>query len=356
MSAALLQREATLRREIEEIELKLSGAAAARSAKRGAAATKRRQQQQQQPQLQEADDDDDNEDQTELALDAMTERLEAMVEALGVAGRALDRRDEALATQQPQPRQPKRVRFPEGIHAPTRTGKFNIVPRVADADRCLDCSSASALVDVMAMLDEAPTEALVEILGRLRASNNSAGATRQAAGGSLNLQGGEATALVEIMSMMESAPLEVLADILSKLRTNSLTTIPKAPGLQFSSSAATAQPVEEEDDDDDDDEAEEEAAAMPPVASAAARLEHAAAMQRGRARLLRHILLCYFQRHAPEGVHKVEALVARVVGGPPTEVEGVGVVGGALWSEAELFTKLEAKYGKRVDLDPHSIE
>ena len=74
-------------------------------------------------------------------------------------------------------------------------------------------------------------------------------------------------------------------------------------------------------------------------------------MRSGRACLLRHILLAYFRAHAPEGVHKVENLVARVVGGPPSEVNGM-VVGGVLWDEATLFGKLEAKYGARVDLDP----
>lgn len=88
--------------------------------------------------------------------------------------------------------------------------------------------------------------------------------------------------------------------------------------------------------------------------TAAASSPGSLAMQSGRARLLRHILLAYFRKHVPEGVHKVEDLVARVVGGAPTAVEGVGLVGGVLWSEAELFAKLEAKYGKKVDLDPQS--
>ena len=32
------------------------------------------------------------------------------------------------------------------------------------------------------------------------------------------------------------------------------------------------------------------------------------------------------------------------------------MVGGVLWTEAELFEKLESKYGERVDLDPHDHE
>ena len=47
----------------------------------------------------------------------------------------------------------------------------------------------------------------------------------------------------------------------------------------------------------------------------------------------------------------MDDLVARVVGGPPSNVGGV-VVGGVLWTETELFAKLEAKYQAPVDLDP----
>ena len=80
--------------------------------------------------------------------------------------------------------------------------------------------------------------------------------------------------------------------------------------------------------------------------------ERCRAMQSGRAMLLRRILADYFAEHAPDGSHKVENLVARVVGGPPTALDGVGVVGGVLWDEAELFSRLEAKYGAKVDPDP----
>ena len=74
-------------------------------------------------------------------------------------------------------------------------------------------------------------------------------------------------------------------------------------------------------------------------------------MQGGRAMMLRLVLLAYYAANAPEDAYKVESLVARVVGGPPTTVEGGVVVGGVLWSEAELFAKLEAKYGVQVNLD-----
>mmetsp|Transcript_7423 Transcript_7423/g.24700 ORF Transcript_7423/g.24700 Transcript_7423/m.24700 type:complete len:618 (+) Transcript_7423:26-1879(+) len=88
------------------------------------------------------------------------------------------------------------------------------------------------------------------------------------------------------------------------------------------------------------------------AAAEAGAAERCRAMQSGRAMLLRRILADYFAEHAPDGSHKVENLVARVVGGPPTALDGVGVVGGVLWDEAELFSRLEAKYGAKVDPDP----
>lgn len=72
-------------------------------------------------------------------------------------------------------------------------------------------------------------------------------------------------------------------------------------------------------------------------------------MQSGRAQLLRHILSDFYRKHAPADEAKVDDLVARVVGGPPTNVGGA-IVGGVLWSEAELFEKLEAKYGAKVEV------
>ena len=71
-------------------------------------------------------------------------------------------------------------------------------------------------------------------------------------------------------------------------------------------------------------------------------------MQSERAQTLRETLTIFFQKNAPnvlaEEEHKVENLVARVVGGPPAAVGGM-VVGGVMWSENELFVKLTAKYG-----------
>jgi len=70
----------------------------------------------------------------------------------------------------------------------------------------------------------------------------------------------------------------------------------------------------------------------------------AAAMSSADAQRLRSILTEFYSTNAPDGIHKVEDLVARLVGGPPCEVGGV-TVGGILWTEPELFAKLESKYG-----------
>jgi hypothetical protein len=68
-----------------------------------------------------------------------------------------------------------------------------------------------------------------------------------------------------------------------------------------------------------------------------------------RAESLRRTLTAYYTTHGPENLPNVEALVGRVVGGPPSEVGGM-VVGGVLWSEEELFEKIEAKYGVKVQI------
>lgn len=70
-------------------------------------------------------------------------------------------------------------------------------------------------------------------------------------------------------------------------------------------------------------------------------------MHSQRAEELRATLTAYYTTHAPEEVDKVENLVARVVGGPPSEVGGM-VLGGVLWTEEELYAKVEAKYGVAV--------
>ena len=72
-------------------------------------------------------------------------------------------------------------------------------------------------------------------------------------------------------------------------------------------------------------------------------------MQSVRADLLRKALLAFYTKQAPAEVEKVENIVARVVGGPPSSIGGM-VVGGVLWDEEELFAKLEAKYGGKVVL------
>ena len=71
------------------------------------------------------------------------------------------------------------------------------------------------------------------------------------------------------------------------------------------------------------------------------------AMESPNAVQIRAKLLAFYQEHAPEelaqDLHKVDNLLARVVGGPPTNVGGM-MVGGVLWTEAELFEKLVSKY------------
>ena len=65
------------------------------------------------------------------------------------------------------------------------------------------------------------------------------------------------------------------------------------------------------------------------------------AMRSGRAKLLRSVLTHFFEKHHTEAVPQVDELVWRVVGDE------------AVWSEQELIAKLEARYGVRMDLDPH---
>ena len=84
-----------------------------------------------------------------------------------------------------------------------------------------------------------------------------------------------------------------------------------------------------------------------PHVSEAMRAEQVSAMQSMRANALRLTLTRYYTKHAPNELAKVENLVARVVGGPPTKVGGM-VLGGVMWSEEELFEKVKAKYGAEV--------
>eukprot|EP01051_Picozoa_sp_SAG22_P015674 SAG22_NODE_2083_length_3036_cov_7.310861_4_plen_102_part_00 len=89
-------------------------------------------------------------------------------------------------------------------------------------------------------------------------------------------------------------------------------------------------------------------AAAPAGLQAATDEKHGDAMTTARAERLRATLTAYYATHNTEEISKVEALVARVVGGPPGEVGGM-VIGGVLWSEDELFEKVEAKYGAKVE-------
>lgn len=170
----LLAREATLQREIDVLARKLATSRTSKSTKSSSQPPLRPS-----PRVEEGNDD---------ALDAMTARLEAMVNVLGVAERALDRRDERLAKAPVAP--PRRVHFEQGAH-PTRDPVAHSLP------------AATPMVEVMAMLETAPTEALVQIVDRLRAANDAASTSataatssvarnRPAAMGSLDLQGGEA--------------------------------------------------------------------------------------------------------------------------------------------------------------------
>ncbi len=77
--------------------------------------------------------------------------------------------------------------------------------------------------------------------------------------------------------------------------------------------------------------------------------EQLAALSSERAQRLTHTLTAYYTAHGPENLGNIPALVARVVGGPHSTVGGM-VVGGKWWSEEELFAKMEAKYGAKVEL------
>lgn len=76
--------------------------------------------------------------------------------------------------------------------------------------------------------------------------------------------------------------------------------------------------------------------------------EQLAAISSERAQRLTRTLTDYYSAHGPENLENVAALVARVVGGPPSLVGGM-MVGGILWTEEELFAKIEAKYGVKVE-------
>ena len=150
-----------------------------------------------------------------------------------------------------------------------------------------------------------------------------------------SFDGEETVMLAEIAGMLQALPTQALPDVLARLRSLPLAAPEPAPAIEELQPPPTPSPHENDDD-------------------RSSWFQPSKEMQSGRASLLRQILLNYFRQHAPEGLGKVEDLVARVVGGPPSSVGGV-MVGGVLWSEQELFGKLEAKYKAKVDLDPHGI-
>jgi len=66
-------------------------------------------------------------------------------------------------------------------------------------------------------------------------------------------------------------------------------------------------------------------------------------MHTSRAESLRQSLQSHYSHYAPTETSKIETLISRVVGGPPSSVAGL-TLGGVLWTEHELFSKIEAKY------------
>ena len=209
--------------------------------------------------------------------------------------------------------------------------------------------AASAMADIASMMREMPTEALADMLAKLRANR---GADTSSAGGgptttavasalppSLQLGAGEATALVDILSMMRDLPTPALAELLESLRGNPSTT-----------SRPLALELEEQ------IRGERLTRAPPPATAAAAARQPPArgadivpsptsrekALQSGRAKLLRSILLPYLSQCAPEEVPQLDRMLLRVVGKD------------ADLTEEELFEDLEVAFGKPIELDPHA--
>ena len=391
----LLEKESALQDEIEALKAKMARKPTKKKTKLPAAKV-------------EADSSQLTREEAEedARFEATMSRLESMMGMIGAAEKALDRRDERRTAGTTAAVQVQHER--EEDHAQE---ELQPASKIVEVMSMLKDAPTEALVDILQQLrrangvsEGAPPVPQVPVatpsaVAMTRTCGSGTGASML---GSLNLKGGEATALVDIMAMMESAPTEALADILARLRSLSgpgyaASGTGEVPGpdvrlLGGSAAGEAAAPTRAQeqaavemsnlspgmrqivreiteretalalDDDDDDDDEQQEAATSasraeePPDLPPALRLQHSAVMSGGRARLLRAILTGYFAKHAPEGMHKINDLVARVVGGPPSQVDGVGVVGGVLWDEAELFQKLEAKYGKKVDLDPQSLE
>ena len=160
-------------------------------------------------------------------------------------------------------------------------------------------------------------------------SSSSISSSSSALPPSLNLSASEASALMEVMADLKDLPTPALAHLLARMR--------EQPGsvsrAALPGAAPASRPLE---------------SFYPPQVSTnslgAAAPPHHPAMRSGRARLLRSVLIHFFQKHHQEALPQVDELVWRVVGD------------GAVWSEQELIAKLEARYGARMDLDPDGDE
>ena len=171
------------------------------------------------------------------------------------------------------------------------------------------------------VMQEMPTEALAELLANQTGSSSSSSALPP----SLNLSASEASALMEVMAGLKDLPTPALAHLLARMREQP----DSASRAALPGAAPASRPLE---------------SFYPPQVSTdslgAAAPPHHPAMRTGRARLLRSVLVHFFQKHHQEAVPQVDELVWRVVGDR------------AVWSEQELIAKLEARYGARMDLDP----
>jgi hypothetical protein len=181
------------------------------------------------------------------------------------------------------------------------------------------------------VMQEMPTEAraekLVNQMGRRQgqpihtslaaplapSSSSSSSSSSSALPPSLNLSASEASALMEVMADLKDLPTPALAHILARMR--------EQPGsvsrAALSGAAPASRPLE---------------SFYPPQVSTnslgAAAPPHHPAMRSGRARLLRSVLIHFFQKHHQEALPQVDELVWRVVGDA------------AVWSEQELIAKL----------------
>ena len=201
--------------------------------------------------------------------------------------------------------------------------------------------AGSAMIDIATRMQEMPTEALAEMLARLdqrqqQPTHTSAAAPlapRSSSSGflssplppSLNLAAGEASALVEVLAGMKDLPTPALADLLARLKGQPSTATP-------------ARPLEIKEQHNQVGTGTE---SLGNARQATAPPGRHPAMHSGRARLLRSVLTPFFEKHHKDAVPQVDELVWLVEGDE------------AVWSEKELIAKLEARYGARMDLDPH---